>query len=208
MVADAQGELEICQGFIERQLSLAEASGNLEQQATAHGHLGVVIHLRADAGADEELYRAAAPHYERSLVFNRRLGRRVSEVNSMANLAQVYIRQGRDRDAQLLLREALSNTARHAGPCRVKVALVLAPDELDLVVADDGRGPDGGEADEGCGQGLRNMRERARRLGGRLVVEPAPGGGTRLILAVPLDSEEPEADSTSSPEMIPEVRTS
>ena len=74
-----------------------------------------------------------------------------------------------------ILREALSNTARHAGPCKVRVALVLAPDELDLVIADDGRGPAAGESDEGCGQGLRNMRERARRLGGRLVVEPALG---------------------------------
>jgi signal transduction histidine kinase len=107
-----------------------------------------------------------------------------------------------------ILREALSNTARHAGPCRVRVALVLAPDELDLVVADDGRGPNGGEAVEGCGQGLRNMRERARRLGGRLVVEPAAGGGTRVTLAVPLDSEEPEPDATPTPELLPEVRTS
>jgi signal transduction histidine kinase len=90
----------------------------------------------------------------------------------------------------------------------VRVALVLAPDELDLVVADDGRGPNGGEAVEGCGQGLRNMRERARRLGGRLVVEPAAGGGTRVTLAVPLDSEEPEPDATPTPELLPEVRTS
>jgi signal transduction histidine kinase len=105
-----------------------------------------------------------------------------------------------------ILREALSNTARHAGACRVRVALVLAPDEVDLVVADDGCGPGLGVADgDGCGQGLRNMRERARRLGGRLVVEPAAGGGTRVTLAVPLDSEEPEDDVTPSPEAFREV---
>ena len=105
-----------------------------------------------------------------------------------------------------ILREALSNTARHAGACRVRVALVLAPDEVDLVVADDGCGPGLGVADdEGCGQGLRNMRERARRLGGRLVVEPASGGGTRVTLAVPLDSEEPEDDVTPSPDVLREV---
>jgi signal transduction histidine kinase len=98
-----------------------------------------------------------------------------------------------------ILREALSNTARHAGACRVRVSLAFAPDELDLVVADDGRGPGemAAESDRSH-QGLRNMRERARRLGGRLVVEPAPSGGTRVTLAVPLDSEIPEAEPASS----------
>jgi signal transduction histidine kinase len=94
-----------------------------------------------------------------------------------------------------ILREALSNTARHAGACRVGVSLTFAPDELDLVVADDGCGA-GSAAGDREGQGLRNMRERARRLGGRLVVEPADGGGTRVTLAVPLDSDVPEGEPT------------
>jgi signal transduction histidine kinase len=93
-----------------------------------------------------------------------------------------------------ILREALSNTARHAGACRVGVSLVFGPDELDLVVADDGCGPGPSVAGHVEGQGLRNMRERARRLGGRLVVEPAHGGGTRVTLAVPLDSDVPEGE--------------
>ncbi|MGD9694104.1 MAG: ATP-binding protein [Thermoleophilia bacterium] len=106
-----------------------------------------------------------------------------------------------------ILREALSNTARHAGACRVRVSLVLASDELDLVVTDDGHGCG---AAEGAGtggakhHGIRNMRERARRLGGRLVVEPAPGGGTRVTLAVPLDSEIPAGDPIHT-ESFPEV---
>lgn len=95
-----------------------------------------------------------------------------------------------------ILREALTNTARHAGACRVTVSLVFAPDELDLVVCDDGCGP--GTPDQaaapGLHEGLRNMNERARRLGGRLAVEGPPGGGTRVTLEVPLDSDEPEAD--------------
>jgi signal transduction histidine kinase len=93
-----------------------------------------------------------------------------------------------------ILREALSNSARHAGPCRVEVALRFGPDELDLVVADDGSGPGSALFGEGDGQGLRNMRERARRLGGRVTVEARPGGGTRVNLSVPLDSEVPAGE--------------
>jgi len=92
-----------------------------------------------------------------------------------------------------ILREALANAARHAGPCAVHVILAFQPDELDLTVVDDGCGLPGPAA-AAPGQGLRNMHDRARRLGGRLVVEPVPRGGTRVALAVPLDSESPELD--------------
>lgn len=104
-----------------------------------------------------------------------------------------------------ILREALSNTARHAGACGVRVSLVFAPDEVDLVVSDDGCGPpdDAGSRGERH-QGIRNMRERARRLGGRLVIEPASEGGTRVTLAVPLDSDLP-APEPANAESYPEV---
>jgi signal transduction histidine kinase len=107
-----------------------------------------------------------------------------------------------------ILREALSNTARHAGTCRVQVVLAFHPDELDLSVTDDGCGcgPGPPAAEEGH-QGLRNMHERARRLGGRLAVGPGPRGGMRVMLEVPLDSEEP-AGETSLPDSVPEVTAS
>jgi signal transduction histidine kinase len=88
----------------------------------------------------------------------------------------------------------------------VRVNLVFGPDELDLVVADDGCGPSvarGGPGPApGRHEGLRNMRERARRLGGRLEVAENPAGGTSVVLAVPLDSDEPD---TVLPDTEPEV---
>ena len=89
----------------------------------------------------------------------------------------------------------------------MRVNLVFGPDELDLVVADDGCGPlaspPARRARRAIHEGLRNMRERARRLGGRLEVAEDPTGGTRVVLAVPLDSDEPDDALLPDPE--PEV---
>ena len=94
-----------------------------------------------------------------------------------------------------ILREALANTARHAGPCRTDVLIRFGVDELDLVIDDDGLGIDlANGSTAGGGQGIRNMHERARRLGGRIVVGPGRKGGTRVALEVPLDIEEPEME--------------
>jgi two-component system sensor histidine kinase UhpB len=51
---------------------------------------------------------------------------------------------------------------------------------------------DPGPARPGHGNGIRNMHERARWLGGRLEVSPAPDGGTRVSVAIPLDFEAPD----------------
>jgi signal transduction histidine kinase len=83
-----------------------------------------------------------------------------------------------------VLREALSNVARHAHASRVEVA-ISAGDRLTVVVQDDGRGP--GEGPQTPGNGLRNLRRRAERLGGTFAIGPGlDGRGTRVEWQVPL----------------------
>ncbi len=99
-----------------------------------------------------------------------------------------------------VLREALSNATRHADACAIDVGLAFAPDEMELLIADDGCGIDDRcSRSENGGYGLRNMSERARRLGGRLTVHTGPDGGTLVAVSVPLDSEEPAIDETDAP---------
>ncbi len=98
-----------------------------------------------------------------------------------------------------VLREGLSNAARHGQATRVEVELTFAPDELDLLVTDDGTGI--ADPPAHAGEGLRNIRERARRLGGRAEIGPAVGGGTRVSLAIPLDIEAPD-ESDSQPQEV------
>jgi two-component system sensor histidine kinase UhpB len=98
-----------------------------------------------------------------------------------------------------VLREALSNAARHGEASEITVELKFAPDELDLLVQDDGCGIR--EPPEREGEGLRNIRERARRMGGRAEISPVVAGGTRVSLAIPLDIEAPD-ESESQPQEV------
>lgn len=83
-------------------------------------------------------------------------------------------------DLLLALREALSNAARHARASKVEVT-VSGGDDLILVVQDNGSGM--GETSRRSG--LANLGHRAAALGGRLLIGPAEGGGTRLEWRVP-----------------------
>ncbi|CDR04225.1 sensor histidine kinase [Streptomyces iranensis] len=85
-------------------------------------------------------------------------------------------------DMVAVLAEALSNIARHAAADAAEISLIVASGRLTLTVTDDGVGiPEGGRR-----SGLRNMAERAEKLGGELELGEPPGGGTRLVWAVPL----------------------
>ncbi len=82
-----------------------------------------------------------------------------------------------------VLREALSNVARHSRASRVDVVLMADAATVTLSVADNGIGlPDGPLA----GHGLENMTERAAKLGGECVVTRRHPAGTILKWWVPL----------------------
>jgi len=83
--------------------------------------------------------------------------------------------------AEAVVREAVSNAARHAGARHVTVN-VRVEDELSLEVIDDGCGM---PADV-TASGLNNLAARAEDTGGQLVISEAPGGGTILRWSAPL----------------------
>ncbi|TMK84121.1 MAG: GAF domain-containing sensor histidine kinase [Actinobacteria bacterium] len=84
-----------------------------------------------------------------------------------------------------LAREALSNVGRHAEATTCRLSLIRTTDRALLEVDDDGRGFDT-TAQNGPGQGLRNLRDRAASLGGELSIQSAPGEGTTVRVSIPI----------------------
>jgi signal transduction histidine kinase len=84
-------------------------------------------------------------------------------------------------DILAVVREGLSNVARHARASQVDL-VVTADQDLVVVIQDDGTGipPDR------AWSGLANLTDRAAELGGGLLVKAAEDGGTRLEWRVPL----------------------
>jgi signal transduction histidine kinase len=85
--------------------------------------------------------------------------------------------------------EALANVAKHAKAGRVGLTLSYMEDLVTLDVRDDGIGfePNVKRANGSVngGFGLAGMRQRVRRLSGRLDIESEPGGGTAISATVP-----------------------
>ena len=84
-----------------------------------------------------------------------------------------------------IAQEAMHNTVKHARATSVRLVLRCAPDHMSLDISDDGVGFDPGGEFPGH-LGLRSMRERALKLGGRLTVVSEPGRGTRIQARLPI----------------------
>jgi signal transduction histidine kinase len=84
-------------------------------------------------------------------------------------------------DVLAVLREAVSNVARHAEASSVEVRVVVDRG-IELTVADDGRGIDPEPARR---SGLANLAHRAEARGGAFAVDASPAGGTLLRWSIP-----------------------
>jgi signal transduction histidine kinase len=84
-----------------------------------------------------------------------------------------------------IVSEALNNVRKHADATIVRITAEAADGELLIRVTDNGRGFDQGQAFE-RGMGLQGMRERARLIGGSLLVMSELSGGTTIEVRAPI----------------------
>ncbi|GAA1589979.1 histidine kinase [Actinomadura kijaniata] len=97
--------------------------------------------------------------------------------------------------AYRIVREAVTNTLRHAAAARLDVRLAARPGELRVEVTDDGAGP----AAFAAGHGLTGMRERVAALDGTLDLTSGDGFTVRAALPVAGTAAGAAAERAGSP---------
>jgi signal transduction histidine kinase len=81
-----------------------------------------------------------------------------------------------------VVQEAILNAVKHGHATRVKVSLAKSGATNTLTILDNGRGIST-EEQAHQGMGLRIMHYRARTIGAKLTVAPAPKKGTKVVCA-------------------------
>ena len=89
--------------------------------------------------------------------------------------------------------EALTNISKHAQATRVEIDLAHAGGVLSLEISDNGRGLSQRDLGKERSFGIRGLHERARTVNGWVDLSSG-GGGTTLILSIPLATGEQRSD--------------
>ena len=117
-----------------------------------------------------------------------------AELSLEADVEAEALELPRSAEIQLvrIVQEALSNVRKHAAASSVVVRLAANEGALVVEVVDDGRGFDqAATAPRGWPRlGLQTMRERAESIGGTFALDAVPGGGTHLLVRVPVEEKE------------------
>lgn len=82
-----------------------------------------------------------------------------------------------------IIQEALTNIRKYADVSEAAVTVREFDHSVRVMIEDKGRGFEAGTGSRGVG--LFSMDERARAVGGELIINSSPGMGTRVILEVP-----------------------
>lgn len=108
-------------------------------------------------------------------------------VNLAGDTEAVCLSPAIKHEVYSLLREAVANSAKHAGTREVTISVYRSRRQLEITVSDKGAGfevPPVDESQQDGGLGLRNMRERAEAIGAQLAVTSKPGAGTTVIISL------------------------
>jgi signal transduction histidine kinase len=96
-----------------------------------------------------------------------------------------------------IVSEALNNVRKHADATIVRITAEASDGELLITITDNGRGFDETDAFD-RGMGLQGMRERARLIGGSMLIRSELSGGTTIEIRAPIAASSPNALTETS----------
>ncbi len=98
------------------------------------------------------------------------------------DFSQIELDLNQRRDFYLIFKEGINNAAKYSGCQRIDIRLVNNHSTVEMQIIDDGCGFDPMTVQEG--NGLNNMRERARQMGGSLQLDSRRGQGACITLKI------------------------
>ncbi|RYY31120.1 MAG: hypothetical protein EOO04_02385 [Chitinophagaceae bacterium] len=102
------------------------------------------------------------------------------EAEIAPGIEQIKLSMYKRRDLYLIFKEAVNNLAKHSKADRVRVSFQLERHTLIMTISDNGTGFDLHVG--ACGNGLKNMRDRARNHHWQLAIQSYPAEGTSIRL--------------------------
>jgi signal transduction histidine kinase len=164
---------------------LAERLGNLRQltQGALAEMRALIFELRPEALREEGLAAAIRKQAEGVSA------RTEIAVDVRAPKRPIPLPENVEEQVYRLVQEGLANIAKHSAARNAVVQLRRrrSGQELLVEVIDDGVGFDASARQPGH-LGLRTMAHRMEQLGGSLLVDAAPGRGTRITATIPLST--------------------
>jgi signal transduction histidine kinase len=93
---------------------------------------------------------------------------------NLESLKSVRLRMEHRQHLLLIFKEAINNSLKYSGCKEIVLNVQLRGKQMTMTLTDDGRGFD--MAVGGAGNGLKNMQERARRIGGEAAISSSATG--------------------------------
>ncbi len=175
------------------------ASRNSPQGTQLQPFSEIAALSRASVDSMSDIVWAIDPEQDRLGDLSHRMRRFASDLFSGNGVCVHFRGPGEEQDQAigadkrrqifLIFKESLHNTARHSACTEVEIDLRLEKGWLALTVRDDGKGFDMLQVRKG--HGLLSFDQRAKQLGGRVIVDSAPGCGTIVRLRIPLSDHLP-----------------
>jgi two-component system, NarL family, sensor kinase len=118
------------------------------------------------------------------------LANKISDSGKITVEFDTEIEQRFDENVEIavyrIVQEILNNMIRHSGADKITISMKLIGNDLDLVIADNGRSFDVNTIASSEGIGWKNIYSRVEILNGKIVVKSEKGIGTSVFLSVSL----------------------